>query len=411
MKIKKFLKILLLVILLNFSVVSFAETEDPDAWDYIWLDEAVQEGQTQEAPSVLSRYAVVYDRASGTVLWGKNENTPVPMASTTKIMTALVMMEQIGADRLNEEVTVSQEAANTIGSRLGLHTGDKITYNDLLYGLMLCSGNDAAVEIAISTAGSVANFAELMNKKAEELGLENTHFVTPHGLDRDEHYTTALELAKITDCAMKNPKIAQVIATKQYTVTINGYPKTISNTNELLGYLEGVNGVKTGYTSKAGRCLVTSVNREGFEIITVVLGADTRKIRTQDSIKLIEYTYKTYKQVNVKEMVENEYEKWCRINNRRIIVYKGTKIRPEIYIENGKYEMYPIKENENISIESVANLKFEAPLTAGTEVGKIILKNGTEVIDEISIKTKEEVPKKTVWVYFIELMQLLKIVI
>lgn len=411
MKIKKILRILILIILLNFSIVSFAEEEDPDAWDYVWLDEALEEAKTATEPQILSREAVVYDRSSGTVLWGKNENTPVPMASTTKIMTAIVMMEQIGTERLNEEVVVSKEAANTIGSRLGLHTGDKITYNDLLYGLMLCSGNDAAVEIAISTAGSIANFADLMNKKAEELELTNTHFVTPHGLDREGHYTTALELAKITDYALKNPTIAQVISTKQYTVTINGYQKTISNTNELLGYLNGVNGVKTGYTSKAGRCLVTSCTRDGFDIITVVLGADTRKIRTQDSIKLIEYTYKNYKLVNVEEMVEAEYEAWCKVNEKRIIVYKGIKIRPEIYLEKGKYTMYPIKENENITVETTANLKFEAPLFADTEVGKITLKKGTDVIEEISIKTKEEVQQKSVWVYFIELMQLLKVVI
>ena len=293
MKIKKILIILLLVIL-NLNVISFAYEEDPDAWDYTWLDEALQESEKTGEPSILSRYAVVYDRTSGRVLWGKNENTPVPMASTTKIMTAIVMLEQIGTDRLTEEVIVDKVAAGTIGSRLGLSTGDKITYNDLLYGLMLCSGNDAAVQIAISTAGSVENFAELMNKKASQLGLKNSHFITPHGLDREGHYTTALELAIITDYALQNPKIAEVVTTKQYTVTINGYSKTLSNTNELLGYLDGVNGVKTGYTSKAGRCLVTSVSRNDFEIITVVLGADTKKIRTQDSIKLIEYAYKEY---------------------------------------------------------------------------------------------------------------------
>ena len=309
MKLKKFLSIILLIIILSISPVSLAYEEDEtaDDWDYVWLDEAVQEVKNSNELSILSRYAVVYDRSSGKVLWGKDENQKVPMASTTKIMTAIVMMENIGIDRLNEEVTVSKEAATTIGSRLGLGTGDKITYNDLLYGLMLCSGNDAAVQIAISTAGSVSQFADLMNQKAESLGLTSTHFVTPHGLDRDAHYTTALELAKITDYALKNPKIAQVVSTREYTVTINGNKKIISNTNELLGYLSGVNGVKTGYTSKAGRCLVTSTSRDGFDIITVVLGADTRKIRTQDSIKLIEYTYKNYKLFDLEEAVENEY--------------------------------------------------------------------------------------------------------
>ncbi len=336
MKLKKFLSSILLVILLTFSVTSYANIDDPDAWDYIWLDEAVEEGKNTKEPQILSRYVVAYDRNSKTVIWGKNENTPTPMASTTKIMTSIVMLEQLGTDRLGEEIEVCKEAAGTGGSRLGLNTGDKVTYNTLLYGLLLCSGNDAAVQIAVSVSGSVENFAELMNQKAAELGLEDTHFVTPHGLDRDGHQTTALELAKITDYALNNPKIAEVVSTKQYTVTINGYPKTISNTNELLGYLDGVNGVKTGFTSKAGRCLVTSVVRDDLNLITVVLGADTRKIRTQDSIKLIEYIYKNYKQVNIEELVQSEYESWCKINNGRIFVYKGTKRRPEIYLEERK---------------------------------------------------------------------------
>jgi len=408
MKVKKILIILLLLIV-NLNVTSFAYEEDPDAWDYIWLDEALQESQESNEPSILSRYAVIYDRTSGVVLWGKNQDAPVPMASTTKIMTAIVMLEQIGTDRLTEEVIVDKEAAGTVGSRLGLSTGDKITYNDLLYGLMLCSGNDAAVQIAISTAGSVENFAALMNQKATELGLENTHFVTPHGLDRDAHYTTALELAKITDYALKNPKIAEVVATKDYTVTINGYPKTLSNTNELLGYLNGVVGVKTGYTSKAGRCLVTATNREGFEIITVVLGADTKKIRTQDSVKLIEYAYKEYQLADVENLIKTEYENWCNINKRRITVYKGVIKRPEIYIEEGKYTLYPLKKDEILEIESEAKLKFEAPLPTNTEVGKIFVKVGDNVIDEIAIKTSHTVQKKSVLNYFVEIMQIFKL--
>ena len=413
MKLKKFLSIILLIIILSISPVSLAYEEDEtaDDWDYVWLDEAVQEVKNSNELSILSRYAVVYDRSSGKVLWGKDENQKVPMASTTKIMTAIVMMENIGIDRLNEEVTVSKEAATTIGSRLGLGTGDKITYNDLLYGLMLCSGNDAAVQIAISTAGSVSQFADLMNQKAESLGLTSTHFVTPHGLDRDAHYTTALELAKITDYALKNPKIAQVVSTREYTVTINGNKKIISNTNELLGYLSGVNGVKTGYTSKAGRCLVTSTSRDGFDIITVVLGADTRKIRAQDSIKLIEYTYKNYKLFDLEEAVENEYLSWRKVNLKRIRVRKGVTTRPEVYLDQAKYTKYPLKTNETITLETTYTKRFEAPLPANTEVGKITVKLGEEIIDEIPIKTTEQINKKGVVAYFFEIMKLLKFAI
>ena len=132
MKIKKILSTILLIVLLSINLTTFAYTEDPDEWDYVWLDEAIDEVKGTNELKVLSKVAIIYDRNSGTVIWGKNENAPVPMASTTKIMTAIVMLEQIEIGRLDEEVTVSKEAANTIGSRLGLHTGDKITYNDLI---------------------------------------------------------------------------------------------------------------------------------------------------------------------------------------------------------------------------------------------------------------------------------------
>lgn len=133
-----------------------------------------------------------------------------------------------------------------------------------------------------------------MNKKAEELGLKNTNFVTPHGLDNEEHYTTAYELAVLTDYALQNSKFANIVNTKNTIININGVNREISNTNELLGNLNGVNGVKTGFTGNAMRCLVTSCTREGNQIITVVLGADTKKQRTSDSIKLIEYAFKEY---------------------------------------------------------------------------------------------------------------------
>lgn len=410
MKIKKFLSIILLVIILSFNSFCFAYDEDPDAWDYVWLNEAIEEANNSKEPNVLSRYAVIYDRNSGSVLWGKEENTKVPMASTTKIMTAIVLMENIGKDRLQEEIIVSKEAANTIGSRLDIYTGNTITYNDLLYGLMLCSGNDAAVQIAISVAGSVENFVDLMNQKAETLGLENTHFVTPHGLDRDMHYTTALELAKITDYALKIPKIREVVATKEHTVVINGIERTITNTNELLGYLNGVNGVKTGYTSKAGRCLVTSVKRDEFEIITVVLGADTRKIRTQDSIKLIEYVYKNYELVDIREIAETEYENWLNINKKRIRINKGTKRSPEVYLEESKYTLYPVKQNNNISVESEVITKLEAPVEQDMLVGKITIKKDNEILEEIPIRTKERVAKKGIASYLLEIIYLLKVI-
>ena len=152
---------------------------------------------------------------------------------------------------------------------------------------MLCSGNDAAVCLAESVGGSIEGFAELMNTKAQELGLSNSHFESPHGLDSDQHYTTAYELALLSDYALKNPTFLSIVGTKNHTVIINGTPKTLSNTNELLGNLDGVYGIKTGFTNGANRCLVTACKRGNMDIICVVLGADTKNFRTKDSIKLI----------------------------------------------------------------------------------------------------------------------------
>lgn len=233
-KICKFLIAFLIII--QIPIINFAvDEEDYEELDYVWLEEEVNKAKEAQSPTIYSRNAVVYDRTSKTVIWGKDEDKEVPMASTTKIMTAIVMLENI--TNLKEKVTVEKKAASIGGSRLGLKTGDEITYEDLLYGLLLCSGNDAATQIAISVGGNVEGFAEMMNKKAEELGLEQSHFVTPHGLDNEEHYTTAYELAVMADYALNIEEFAKIVSTKSYTVTINGYSKTINNTNELLRIL------------------------------------------------------------------------------------------------------------------------------------------------------------------------------
>lgn len=266
-------------------------------------------------------------------------------------------------------------------------------------------GNDAAIQIAVSIAGSVEEFANLMNKKAEELGLQNTHFVTPHGLDDTDHYTTAYELAIIADYALNISKISEVVKTKIYTVTINNNSKTIRNTNELLGYLNGVDGVKTGFTNGAGRCLVTSVNREGFNIITVVLGADTKKLRTTDSIKLIEYIYSNYELVNLKEIIDNEFDNWSMINKNRICIYKGKKQKVDIKLEDYEYEIYPVKKDniKDINIEfKNLNMYFEAPTNFGTQVGNMKVRIGNLEVMNIGIIINENIEKKEVKDYILE---------
>ena len=244
-----------------------------------------------------------------------------------------------------------------------------------------------------------------MNKKAEELGLKNTNFVTPHGLDNENHYTTAYELSLITDYALNIEKIKEVVRTKTYTVTINGYKKTINNTNELLGNLNGVNGVKTGFTNGAGRCLVTSSERNGFNIITVVLGADTKKIRTKDSIKLIEYIYSNYELVDLTKVVNDNYEKWESINKNRITINKAKEKNIEIKLEDFNLTKYPIKKEEisNIRIDiKNENMYFKAPVYKNTVIALLDISIGSKKIKEIKIYIKNKMARKSWFDYFKE---------
>ncbi len=397
--------IFILIMVLPFQILA----QDDEETDYIWLKQEIEIAQNIKGPVIYSKSAVIYDRGSKTILYGKNEHERLPMASTTKIMTAIILVENVSD--LSKEIEVVKEAAMVGGSSLELKTGDKITYEGLLYGLLLCSGNDAAAQIAISMAGSIEEFADLMNAKAYSLGLKDTHFITPHGLDEEGHYTTAYELAVIADYALNMQKIAEVVSTKNYTIAVNGYPRALTNTNELLGYLEGVNGVKTGFTHNAGRCLVTSAIRDNFNIITVVLGADTKKIRTRDSINLIEYVYKNYKLINLEDRVEEAYQNWKLVNENRIEITKGIPTsKIEVKLGKIKYTKYPIRkeslENINIDIKTY-KLKLNAPVKENYQLANIIISIDNKEIMRVPIEIKKEIAKKGIKEYIIETLELL----
>ena len=241
-----------------------------------------------------------------------------------------------------------------------------------------------------------------MNNKAKELNLINTHFVTPHGLDNIEHYTTAYELALLTDYALKNKKFAKIVNTKSYTVNINGNPKNINNTNELLGVLNGVNGVKTGFTNNAGRCLVTSTTRNNWQIISVVLGADTKKDRTKDSISVIEYSFENFELVNIKDIIENEYKNWKENVEKDIKIYRGKEEKITTILADIPYTLYPIKKSEIKDLKCEINNVFSlrAPINENEIIGSIELKIGERSICTINIKCKSSIKQKEVWDYF-----------
>lgn len=355
-----------------------------------------------DEPKINSRYAIVLERNSKTILYGKNEYTKTKMASTTKIMTAIVVIENTN---LNDIVEISNKAAGTGGSRLKIKKGDKITVKDLLYGLMLRSGNDAAVALAEYVGGSIEGFAVLMNNKAKHLGLENTNFVTPHGLDSEKHYTTPYELAILTDYALKNETFLDIVRTKNCNILIDGNTRNISNTNELLGNLNGVYGVKTGFTNGAGRCLVTSIKRNDLDIICIVLGADTKKIRTTDSVKLIEYTFSNFKNINIKNKIEEEFKNWKNINSGRINIEKGKENVINLKLEEYNLETYPIKNNteSNINIKIHANLNLIAPVKINTQIGELVVLYDNNIILKVGILTDNDIKKKGVFDYIFEI--------
>lgn len=380
--------IVFLVLIINLNYVEATNTNNA--------------AKTEEV-DISSRIALIYDRASGRILYEKNGNKQTPMASTTKIMTAIVVLENA---KLTDTVTITTKAAGIGGSRLGLKKNDKITVNDLLYGLMLRSGNDAAVALAIHVGGSVEGFAEMMNKKAEELNLTNSHFVVPHGLDNEGHYTTAYELAKMADYALKIDKFKEIVGTKVATIHINGYAKKINNTNNLLGSVSGVYGVKTGFTNGAGRCLVTACKRNDLDIITVIIGADTNKIRSKDTIKLIQYAYTEFETIDIKEIIEEKFNNWKNINEGRIYVDKGIRKQVNLYLEELAYEKMAVKKDQidKIDIEVITMYYLEAPIKENEILGNTKIVMEEEVIEVLDIYVKEEIQKKNILDYLKEFL-------
>lgn len=227
-------------------------------------------GAEAEPPPISSLSAVVYEPESGRVLMEKDAHTPRAMASTTKLMTALLAMELCAPD---EEITVPKEAVLVEGSSLGLRAGDKITMSDLVTGLLLESGNDAANTIAMVVSGSLPAFAEKMNAKAAELGMKESTFVTPSGLDEGGHAASAYDMALLGAAVLKNPRLAEIVATKTAVISF-GDPQrrvTVSNHNKLLSLYPYAVGMKTGFTKKSGRCLVSAAKKDGVTLVVVTL--------------------------------------------------------------------------------------------------------------------------------------------
>jgi len=300
----------------------------------------------------------VIEKDTGKVLYNKDMHTARANASTTKVATAITVIQN--CDNLDEVITVNDLAVGIEGTSIYLRKGEKISVRDLLYGLMLRSGNDSACALAYHVSGSIEEFAKLMNKTAQIAGAKNTNFANPHGLDEPNHYTTAYDLAMITAYALNNPIFKEIVSTKQYIIEETNTSETryLTNKNKLLKSLEGCVGVKTGFTTKAGRCLVSAAERAGMTLVCVVLNCGPM---FEESATLLnkgfnEYTFSTV--VDKDKVIYNEYY----INNE-----KG-----QLNLKATESYHLPLKNNKTENIVIKYNLyEFKGDIDEGEEVGEI----------------------------------------
>lgn len=342
---------------------------------------------------ISSPSAVVICNESSRILYDKNCKEKRKMASLTKIMTSILLVENCDMD---EEITIAKEATLIGGSTAGIKANDTITAESLLYGMLLPSGNDCALATAYHIGGNVENFAKLMNQKAQELGLEDTHFDNPHGLDSDTHYTSAYSLALLTKYALTYPKIREVVATKSKYVDLGSFSKQLNNTNALLRTYDKADGVKTGFTNGANRCLVASATDDDLKLIAVVLGSDTSAIRFNDAKTILEETFNKYKLYDISNFL-NVY-----IN---VPVIKG-KIENFVfsYSENKKMALTE-EEYSKIYISQNFVDKIEAPMNAGTYIGTYTVSIDDEILYSKDFYLPYDIVKKNPFDYFINIIK------
>lgn len=327
-----------------------------------------------KALSTSAKGAILINGDTGEVIYQHNADVKLPMASTTKIMTALLLCEN---GDFNREITVTAEMLRVEGSSMGLLAGDRVTFHDLLYGLMLASGNDAANVVAFVLGGTVNGFVNMMNRKGRELGLENTNFVTPSGLDGEEHYTTARDLAKLARYAMQMQEFAKAAASKSAVLNYGNppYRRSLTNHNKLLQSFEGAVGVKTGFTKKSGRCLVSAAKRDGKYVIAVTLNDPDDWL---DHKNMLSYGLDAIKQT---EILPETAE------------YQIPVIGGEASAVSVKVEPYIVNSLETEGFTCEINLPrfVYAPVKSGDELGSAVYRKNDTVIEKVALSAENGV--------------------
>lgn len=340
---------------------------------------------------ITAKSAVVMDQQSKRILYTKNENEQLPFASTTKIMTAILAIEMCDMDQV---VKIDDKAIGIEGSSIHLEKGEELKVIDLLYGLMLHSGNDAAVALAIYISGDIDNFAALMNYKAKAIGAVHTNFANPNGLPNSSHFTTAYDLALISQYAMSNDTFREIVSTKSVTIKSTGDTvrvRNLVNKNKLLYSYEGANGIKTGYTDLAGRCFCGAAEKNGMQLVSVVLNS---KNTYGDTTKLFDYYFNNYSYYTF--FAKGEYILSIPITGSKAGEYK-------VYAPNDI--LVPLSKDEVGTTQVKYNFpkSLQAPMKKGDKIGEIqiIFKDNSNINIDITLQ-KDIKYKNTVFDYIID---------
>lgn len=336
-------------------------------------------------PNINSRYALILDGNTNRILYNKNGYEETSNASTTKIVTALVAIKY---GNLDKKFTISKKAAKVSGSQVGYKEGEKISLRELLYGLMLRSGNDAAIAIAEGISGNEENFMNLVNSYIKEAGVKTTHFTSPHGLDDEQHYSTAYDLAYFTSIGMKNSLFREIVSTKD-TDGEGNFTRNYHNINKILYLIPSANGVKTGYTGNAGKCLVTSVNAENRDIIIVLLNCSDRWNVTK---KLYDYVLDNYSFKTILKKGETISENSIPYGDKKVFLTVSQDIS------------MPVKNEENLSYRIYMDEDL-LPIKKGERVGTLCIFSEDEMIYSCDVYSQNNVDYKNIFRKWFEIIK------
>ena len=332
-----------------------------------------------------AKSAILMEESTGNILYESNPDERLPIASVTKVMTMLLIMEAVDSGKisLDDMVTVSENAMSYGGSTMFLETGEQLTVNDMLKGIAVASANDGCVAMAEHLAGSESAFVDMMNEKAKKLGMENTHFMNTNGLDEDDHYSSARDVAIMSRELMKHETIFNY--TSIWMDTLRGGKFQLANTNKLIRFYDGANGLKTGSTSKALCCLSAAAKRNDMQLIAVVLGAPTSAERFASAKSLLDYGFANYA-VNTQITAGDEVQK--------IAVEKGVDKEGDVVAGDSCSTLVKKGQEDNITKEIKIDETITAPIEAGQKIGTMTISRDGEVIADIDLNASSAVEKK-----------------